>query len=223
MKEIQLACEVENFTDLSIIPYFPDRDDLPIIREHPELRNGEKLRILIPENIVVTRIRALAEKIEAEVSPNPDNFVFGAILEGGRYLLTRMREFLPPDLNARIPIEYLDIKSRLAIKTGNYEIKKLPRPEIVNGKIYRVFEGVADSGRTIEITQAVLSQPPYYLRELRVALLMDKKDAHEGVPLASCVDHCLLAMGEEWMVGCGPDTDGRFRNLPYVALYKKGD
>ena len=212
----------DGFADLSRIPYFSDRGDLPIISEHPELRSDERLKVLIPEWVVGARIKALAKKIEVEASQAPEEMVFGAVLEGGRYLYDQVMAFLPSDLTSRTVTTHLDIKSRYATQTGIYEVKRLPPPEVVNGKIYRVFEGVADTLRTLEILQEVLLKPPYFLKELRVALLVDKVDAHPEIPLPDCVDCCLLGMENKWMVGCGPDTGGRFRNLPYIGIFFLG-
>lgn len=211
--------------DLSKTLYFPYSSGLPIITEHPELRAGEVLRPLIPEEIIVARIRALAKEIGYLVASNSKEYVCGAILEGGRYFHDKVRGLWLQDLNSQIATAHSDIKSRYATETGKYEVISLPPPETVNNKSYIVFEGVVDSTTTLQILQEELSESPYKEVNLLVALLIDKVDAHPQTPLPACVKWCLFAMGNHWMVGCGPDVgekgSRRFATLPYIAIYQK--
>lgn len=213
-----------NFHNLSWRPYFSGKYNYGTITEGSELLPHEVLEILIPEWAVNQRIDALAKRVEAIILRSPEKCPVGTVLEAGRPFLNKVLSRLSSNAVTNLdPSVHIDIKSRYGtdIQGKGYEINLLPPPEKINGKTYLVFEMVADTCQTLQIIQRTLSQSPYQDVDLQVFLLVDKIDSHPSVQLPSCVKQCLFYGGDFWVVGCGGDVDGRFRQLPFVAKYRQ--
>lgn len=214
-----------DFTKLDWNPYFSGKHPFREITGCPEIQARETLHELIPAYAIQTRVDAVTSALARTIFRDPEEFVVGAIPKGGLWLYEKLLKKLEEisvwglkTINFGVEI---DIKSRHATETGEYEVRSLPDPKQINGKTFVLCEGVADTTQTLQMAQNTLTQPPYKDVHLWVVLLVDKIDAHPGAKLPDCVKQTLFQIGKVWMVGCGPDTDQRFRNLPYIAVYKK--
>lgn len=214
-----------DFSNLNWQPHFSGEKLFGPVPDCSEIQEGESLEILIPEFAINQRVEAVTQKLAQAILANPEDFAIGAIPKGGLWLyeeLMRRIERISPWGQKTINHDnHLDIKSRRATETGEYQVISLPEAQKVNGKTLLLCEGVADSLQTLAMARKVLSQPPYEKVNLRILLLLDKVGAHPLTPLPQITYPPLFTCGDVWVCGCGPDTDQRFRNLNCIAVYTK--
>ncbi len=88
--------------------------------------------------------------------------------------------------------------------------------EDVKGRDVLIVEDIVDSGITLDfIREKLLRLEP---RSLKICVFLDKKERRvTEVPL----DYVGFEIPNEYVVGYGLDYDNRYRNLPYIAIFKK--
>lgn len=88
--------------------------------------------------------------------------------------------------------------------------------EKVTGKDVLLVEDIADTGITLDfVRKMLLEENP---RSLKICAFLDKKERRlKAVPL----DYVGFEIPDEFVVGYGLDYDDKFRNLPYIAIFKK--
>ena len=89
------------------------------------------------------------------------------------------------------------------------------REEIADKDIL-LIEDIVDTGVTLNcIRERILMKGP---RSLRICTFLDKSGRREvEVPL----DYVGFSIPNEFVVGYGLDYDNKFRNLPYISIFKK--
>lgn len=88
--------------------------------------------------------------------------------------------------------------------------------EDVADKDVLLIEDIVDTGVTLNyIRERVLMKGP---RSLRICTFLDKAERREvEIPL----DYVGYRIPNEFVVGYGLDYDNKFRNLPYISVFKK--
>ncbi len=88
--------------------------------------------------------------------------------------------------------------------------------EDVSDKHVLLIDDIVDTGVTLnQIRERVLSRVPL---SLRICAFLDKRERREvDVPL----DYVGYVIPNHYVVGYGLDYDNRYRNLPYIAIFKK--
>ena len=78
------------------------------------------------------------------------------------------------------------------------------------------IEDTVDSGSALNhIRERILSRRP---KSLKICVFLDKKERREvDIPL----DYVGFEIPNEFVVGYGLDYDNKFRNLPYIAVFRK--
>ena len=109
-----------------------------------------------------------------------------------------------------IASSYLKTESSGEIKV-HYDIR-----EDISGKDVLLIEDIVDTGITLNyIRERILMKGP---KSLKICTFLDKKGRREvDVPL----DYIGFEIGNEFVVGYGLDYDNKFRNLPYISVFKK--
>jgi hypoxanthine phosphoribosyltransferase len=99
--------------------------------------------------------------------------------------------------------------------TGEVKIHADVREEI-SGKNVILIEDIVDTGITLKyIKDMLLKRSP---ASLRICALLDKKSCRKvDLPL----DYIGFEIPDEFVVGYGLDYDNKFRNLPYIAIFRK--
>ena len=79
-----------------------------------------------------------------------------------------------------------------------------------------LIEDIVDTGITLnKIRERMLARRP---KSLRICAFLDKKERRiTDVPL----DYVGFRIPNEYVVGYGLDYENRFRNLPYISIFKK--
>ena len=86
----------------------------------------------------------------------------------------------------------------------------------ISGRDVVIVEDICDSGRSlVEINKALGALNP---RSIKTVCLLDKPSRRtvEFQP-----DYTGFVIDDLFVIGNGFDCDGRFRNLPYVGIYKE--
>ena len=93
----------------------------------------------------------------------------------------------------------------------HYDIK-----EDVSDKDVLLIDDIIDTGITLnQIRERILARCP---RSLKICVLLDKKERRiVDVPM----DYVGFEIPNEYVVGYGLDYDNKFRNLPYISIFKK--
>lgn len=88
--------------------------------------------------------------------------------------------------------------------------------EDITDKDVLLVEDIVDSGVTLNhIRERILARRP---KSLKICAFLDKRERREvDVPL----DYVGFEIPNEFVVGYGLDYDDKFRNLPYIAVFRK--
>jgi hypoxanthine phosphoribosyltransferase len=89
------------------------------------------------------------------------------------------------------------------------------REEIADKDIL-LIEDIVDTGITLNyIRERILQREP---KSLKICTFLDKKARRQvDVP----IDYVGFKIDNEFVVGYGLDYDNKFRNLPYISIFKK--
>ena len=124
------------------------------------------------------------------------------------------------DLIRAIPLpletEYIALSSYGAgtASSGAVHIGKDIEADVA-GRDVLIVEDIVDSGRTLAFLCGHLAaRRP---RSVRVVTLLDKP-SRRAVPFSP--DYVGFAVDDVFVVGCGMDYAGRYRNLPYIGVLK---
>ncbi len=88
--------------------------------------------------------------------------------------------------------------------------------EDMSDKHVLLIDDIVDTGITLNhIRERVLAKCP---KSLKICAFLDKKERREvEIP----IDYVGFEIPNEFVVGYGLDYDNKFRNLPYISIFKK--
>lgn len=113
-------------------------------------------------------------------------------------------------------IDFLIVSSYIKTDTsGEVKVHYDLKGDITDKDVL-LIEDIVDTGITLNfIRERILLKEP---KSLKICALLDKKKRRQvEVPL----DYVGFEIPDEYVVGYGLDYDNRFRNLPYIAIFKK--
>lgn len=119
-------------------------------------------------------------------------------------------------LKIPVTIDFIIASSYLkSTSTGEVKIHYDIREDILNRHVL-LIDDIIDTGISLNyIRERILSKGP---ASLKTCILLDKKERRiVDVP----VDYVGFEVPNEFLVGYGLDYDNRYRNLPYIAVFKK--
>ncbi len=169
---------------------------------------AEKVKVLLSEEEVDARIKAIGEQISKDYAGKQVHLI--CVLKGGSFFLCELakRITVPVSLDFMSVSSYGgDTKSSGVVKI----VKDLD--ESIMGKDVLVVEDIVDSGRTLSYLMEMLKERGP--ASLRLCTLLDKPerrvvDVH--------VDYTGFQIPDEFVVGYGLDYAQRYRNLPYIGI-----
>lgn len=156
------------------------------------------------------KVRELADRISADYEGK--NLLAVGILRGAFMFFSDLVRAIkvPLTVDFLIASSYLKTGTTGEVKVY-YEIR-----EDVADKDVLLIEDIVDTGITLNhIREQVLLKNP---RSLRICTFLDKKPRRlVDVPL----NYVGFEIPNEFVVGYGLDYDNKFRNLPYIAIFRK--
>ncbi len=156
--------------------------------------------------------RQLAEKVarmaEAVARDTPEGSVLSVVvpLDGAFLFAADLVRRLP------VPVRLALVPVRSVARGGDPARLALPPGFPVEGADVLVVEDILDTGRTLSAMRDALGR----LRpgRVRIAVLLDKPSRRE---VQVRPDYVGFTIPNLWVVGYGLDSEGLYRNLPYVT------
>jgi len=156
------------------------------------------------------RVKELAQKISEDYE-GKEPLVIG-ILRGAFMFFSDIVKCIqvPVDIDFLIVSSYAKTET-----TGEIKIHADLREDI-KGRHVILIEDIIDTGLTLKhLREGLLKRQP---ASLRICVLLDKKARRRAeVP----IDYVGFEIPNEYLVGYGLDYENKFRNLPYIAIFKK--
>ncbi|HDH52921.1 MAG TPA: hypoxanthine phosphoribosyltransferase [Nitrospirae bacterium] len=159
---------------------------------------------------IQNRVKELALKISEDYEGK--NLLSVGILRGAFMFFSDIVKLIqvPMDIDFLIASSYIKTES-----SGEIMIHADLREDI-KGKDVLLVEDIVDTGLTLRhIRDMLLARNP---ASLRICTFLDKKERRKAdVPL----NYVGFEIPDEYVVGYGLDYENKFRNLPYIAVFKK--
>ena len=169
---------------------------------------AEHIRVLLSEEEVNERIRAIGEQISKDYAGKEIHMI--CVLKGGVFFMCELakRISVPVSLDFMAVSSYGgDTKSSGVVKI----VKDLD--ENIQGKDVLVVEDIVDSGRTLSCLMELLRERGP--ASLQLCTLLDKPD-RRVIPVE--VNYTGFTIPDEFVVGYGLDYAQKYRNLPYIGI-----
>lgn len=169
---------------------------------------SEKIRVLLSEEEVDTKIREIAAQISRDYEGKEIHLI--CVLKGGVFFTCELakRITVPVSLDFMSVSSYGDdTKSSGVVRI----VKDLDEP--VKGKDILIVEDIIDSGRTLSyLIDIIKGRGP---KSVKLCTLLDKpvrrvKDVK--------VDYVCFNIPDDFVVGYGLDYAQKYRNLPYIGV-----
>jgi len=165
------------------------------------------MKPLFTEEVLQNRIQELGRRISADYASK--DLVLVGILNGSFIFLADLcRAISLPHT-----IEFLGTSSYgdKMESSGKVIFTKDLQVDIF-GKSIVIVEDIVDSGLTLDIIYDHLQKK--HPTEIEICSLFWKTEKNQHL-----VKYCGFEVGEEFLVGFGLDFAGKFRHLPYVAIF----
>ena len=174
---------------------------------------SEKIRVLLSEEEVDSRIREIAAKISRDYAGKEIHLI--CVLKGGVFFTCELakRITVPVTLDFMSVSSYGDdTKSSGVVKIG----KDLDQP--LEGKNVLIVEDIIDSGRTLSYLIDILGKRKP--ESIHLCTLLDKPERRVRDVK---VDYSCFNIPDEFVVGYGLDYAQKYRNLPFIGVVELGE
>ncbi|MFA5352773.1 MAG: hypoxanthine phosphoribosyltransferase [Thermodesulfovibrionales bacterium] len=166
-------------------------------------------RPLLTTEQIQEKITALADRISQDYQGK--EIIALGILKGSFIFFADLVRALkiPVTIDFVLASSYIKTSS-----TGEVKIHYEPRHDLA-GKHVLLIDDIIDTGISLNfIRERLLSQSP---ESLKICIFLDKKERRVvDVP----VDYLGFEIPNKFVVGYGLDYDDKYRNLPYVAVFR---
>ncbi|HEB74990.1 MAG TPA: hypoxanthine phosphoribosyltransferase [Nitrospirae bacterium] len=167
---------------------------------------------LFTEEEIQAKVRELAGMISSDYEGR-EPLVVGLLKGAFMFFSDLVRHIRVP-----LRIDFITASSYAkADTTGEVKIHCDMREDIENVDVLLV-EDIVDTGITLNyLRERLLARAP---RSLKICALLDKRERRiVDVP----IDYRGFEIPNEFVVGYGLDYDNKYRNLPYIAIFKRSD
>lgn len=165
---------------------------------------------LFTTNQIQVKVKELADRISKDYT-GKDLLVIGILKGAFMFFSDLVRAIeVPLALDFMIASSYVKMET-----TGEVKIHCDIREDISDRDVLLV-EDIIDSGVTLnQIRERMLARYP---KSLKICVFLDKKERRiVDVP----IDYKGFEIPNEYVVGYGLDYENKFRNLPYISIFKK--
>jgi hypoxanthine phosphoribosyltransferase len=174
--------------------------------------NDKKLTPLIDRNVIANKVQALGLAIKEHYQNQVENLVLVGILKGSIFFLADLARAI--DLPLEIELMGVSSYGESTISSGVVKITQdLTRP--IKDKHVLIVEDIIDTGLTLSyLIDNLKSRGP---KSIKTCTLLKKQTPGQ---INIMIDFIGFPIGNDYVVGYGLDVAERYRNLPFIALYK---
>ena len=159
---------------------------------------------------IQAKVKELADRISKDYSGK--ELLAVGILKGAFMFFSDIVRAIeiPLTLDFVVASSYMKAETSGEVKIY-YDIR-----EDMSDKHVLLIDDIVDTGITLnQIKERILTKCP---KSLRICTFLDKKERREvEIP----IDYVGFEIPSEYVVGYGLDYDNKFRNLPYISVFKK--
>jgi hypoxanthine phosphoribosyltransferase len=171
-------------------------------------RGAPAVEILLSEDQIQARVKALGRQIEADYQGKPLTIV--AVLTGSLILLADLIRQI--GLPLRVALLQASSYKGAATSRGALALNELFLPNVA-GRDVLLLDDILDTGQTLAALVDVMTD--LGARSVRTAVLL-RKVGRQEVHLEP--DYCGFTIPDAFVVGYGLDYDDDYRHLPYIAV-----
>lgn len=165
---------------------------------------------LLASHEIQTKVKELAQRISADYAGK--ELLAVGILKGAFMFFSDLVRYIevPLTIDFIVASSYVKTESSGEVKV-HYDVKG-----DISDRHVLLIEDIVDTGITLnQIRERILARSP---QSLRICTFLDKKERRMvEVPL----DYIGVEIPNLFVVGYGLDYDNKFRNLPYISIFKK--
>ncbi len=166
--------------------------------------------ILLNEQQIKERVKALGAEITRDYKGKYPMML--CVLKGATVFFADLIR----EIETEVQIEFIRASSYVGERSSGQvtlDVRDLPD---VSGRDVVIVEDIVDTARTLSLLTERISQ--MMPASLKVAALLDKPSRRvvEGFK----ADYTGFEIDDFFVVGYGLDCDQRFRNLPYIGIFK---
>jgi len=156
------------------------------------------------------KVKELADRITAEYRGK--ELIAVGILKGAFMFFSDLVRHIKIPLT----VDFITCESYVKEKTTGQVKVECELKSDIKGKHVLLVEDIADTGVTLNfLRERLIQREP---ASLRICALLDKSERRIApVP----IDFKGFTIPNEFVVGYGLDYENKFRNLPYIAVFKK--
>ena len=168
----------------------------------------EKFKVFIPEEEIQKRVRELGEEISRDYEGREIDVV--GILKGCMMFMTDLIRCIHRPLTC----DFLRVSSYGNAQTSSGVVRfDFDVTQPITGKHVLLIEDIIDTGLTIRyVLDNLMARKP---ASLKVCTLLDKR-ANRKVEVP--IDYVGFSIPNKFVLGYGLDYEGKWRNLPYIAV-----
>ena len=169
---------------------------------------AEKVKVLLSEEEVDSRIREIGEQISKDYEGKEIHLV--CVLKGGTFFMCELAK----RITVPVSLDFMAVSS-YGSGTQSSGIVKIVKDldEPLMGKDVIVIEDIIDSGRTLSHLLKMLQERKP--ASLRLCTLLDKPERRV---VDVDIDYTGFQIPDEFIVGYGLDYAQKYRNLPYIGI-----
>lgn len=170
--------------------------------------NGERFKVLIPEQEIKKRVKELGEQISKDYAGSIPIFI--GVLNGSVIFFADLIREVKIDCE----VDFLKLSSYGDEKISSGHVKLLKDLDCqVTGRDIIVVEDIIDSGLSIKfIKNLIMLKNP---KSLRIVTLLYKKNR---VQIDFKIDYIGFEIGDEFVIGYGLDYAQKGRNLKSIYV-----
>lgn len=168
------------------------------------------LVVLLSSERIRARVGELAEAIRNDYGSEPILLV--GVLKGSYMFLSDLAKELPGD----VTVDFVQTSSYGNEKSSSGIVQIRKDLDInIEGRHVLLVEDIVDTGATLShLRELLATRRP---KSLKVVALLSKPEARQ---MPASVEYIGFEIPNHFVVGYGLDYAERFRNLPYVAIFR---
>jgi hypoxanthine phosphoribosyltransferase len=181
------------------------------------------MKTLIDESRIRSKITDMAYEIDSYYKKQgwyqntQEPVIVVGVLTGAMFFMAD----LVRKLSIRVELDFIRVSTYPGKATTAQEPKIITPPtQIMHGAHILLIEDILDTGNTIDAIKKCLWREWLFPEDMQTAVLLRKPGK---APLNIKVDFVGFDIPDEFVVGYGLDYNGRYREMPYVAVWSEDE